>query len=60
MRVTDDPQDALEMWDDDDTQWILIDGLEYAVTTEVEAMEMLRSTRWEMTSPETLIREIRN
>ena len=60
MRITDDPQDALELWDDDETQWILTDGVEYAVGPEIEALHALMTSGWEMTSPETLIRQIRN
>ena len=41
MQMTDDPQDALDLWDDDDTQWILTDGIEYAVCTEGEALHAL-------------------
>ena len=58
MHVTDDPQDALDLWNADDTQWILTDGEQYAVCAELDALHALLTTRWEMTSPETLEREV--
>ena len=41
MQIIDDTQDALELWDDDDTQWILTDGTQYAVCAEREALARL-------------------
>ena len=58
MQRTDDAQDALDLWNTDDTQWILTDGSEYAVGPEVEALHALMTSGWEMTSPERLARLI--
>jgi hypothetical protein len=58
MQVTDDIESALDLWNTDCTQWLLTDGLLYAVCTEAHALELLRNTRWEMTSPERLERQL--
>ena len=60
MRMTDDPQTVLDLWETDHTQWIVTDGCEYAVGTEQEALHVLTTTVWDMTSPEELRRQIRN
>ena len=58
MPMTDDPQDALILWYLDETQWVLTDGTQYVVCPEPEALYALRSTHWEMTSPEELERHL--
>jgi hypothetical protein len=58
MQLTDDIQDALDLWNADDTQWLLTDGLLYAIGTEAQALALIRNTRWEITSPETLKRHL--
>ena len=58
MQTTTDPQDALDLWNTDDTQWLLTDGEQYAVCGETDALQALETTRWEMTSPERLARLI--
>jgi hypothetical protein len=58
MQLTDDIQDALDLWNADDTQWLLTDTVLYVICAEEDALRLLLNTRWEMTSPETLKRHL--
>ena len=61
MKTVDDPQDALDLWKTDDTQWVLTDDLIYAICREKDALRLLgttHQTRWRMTSPEELERHL--
>jgi hypothetical protein len=58
MQTTTDPQDALALWNADDTQWILTNGTQYVVCAEHEAVHALEATGWQMTSPEELARTL--
>ena len=58
MQMTDDPQDALDLWNTDDTQWILTDGTQYAVCAEEDALRALQTPGWTMSSPEELARHL--
>lgn len=57
MHVTDDIQDALDLYETDDTQWLLTNGTQYAVGPEMDAIHLLMTSAWEMTSPEELARK---
>ena len=54
--LTDDPQQALAAWDQDDNQWILTDGTSYAVGYAPTLLDGGRKDdpRWRDTSPEAL------
>jgi hypothetical protein len=58
MQITDDIHDALDLWERDDTQWILTNGTDYAVCIEVDGLQALALTRWYLTSPEELERHL--
>lgn len=58
MQLSDDRQEALNLWYADDTQWILTDTLLYAICCEADALRLLRNTRWRVTSPEELERQL--
>jgi hypothetical protein len=63
MELFDDAHDALDWYETDDTQWMLVETLtdtpRYAVGPEMDALHMLLTGGWEMTSPEELARAIR-
>ena len=40
MQIIDDIQDALDLWNADETQWLLTDGLLYAICPEPDALRL--------------------